>query len=333
MPPADPSGTPLPPSVEAAYYRKCIALKRRLNEIEANNDAARVRKRRLDRAIMKMRLERAFLMERLSERMAPNVDESDRSTSPPPTPQEKPTRSKRTARQKTPPAESHHSGSLPPHHSPSAASNPSQPHLHAMPPLPPSTQSTPDPHRTTGGLFNFSGPGNPPPPALTPLGVNGTPGTPFSGHHAAGAHVQHPGMPITHGLPLPQPQFLDGPPPGGAPAGGPASTTSSFDRGSGGSGAGAENGGSAPPPAGAEYGRPFAPAHLGAGGGATGEMMSAGPEIRTDANGERRIGSAGADAEMRDAPGAAGFSDAGAGGAAGAPGATGPGGGFTAVNR
>ncbi|KAF2086410.1 hypothetical protein K490DRAFT_1734, partial [Saccharata proteae CBS 121410] len=111
-----------PPSVEQAYYRKCIALKRRLNEIEANNEAAHVRKARLERGIMKMRLERAFLMERLAERMTATQDESDRSTSPPPTvgnptqpgpsyiptyatpdsafdhlrqPQEKPTRSKR----------------------------------------------------------------------------------------------------------------------------------------------------------------------------------------------------------------------------------------------
>lgn len=72
-------GTPLAPSVEKAYYRKCIELKRRLNEVEAANDEARVRRVRLDRAIMKMRLERAFLLEQLSKRMEADVDASDAS--------------------------------------------------------------------------------------------------------------------------------------------------------------------------------------------------------------------------------------------------------------
>ena len=62
--------TPLAPSVEKAYYRKCIELKRRLNEVEEANDAARVRRARLDRAILKMRLERAFLLEQLARRTA-----------------------------------------------------------------------------------------------------------------------------------------------------------------------------------------------------------------------------------------------------------------------
>ncbi|KAF2456318.1 hypothetical protein BDY21DRAFT_346772 [Lineolata rhizophorae] len=79
------NNTPLPPSVEKAYWRKCIELKRRINEIEENNDAARLRKVRLDRAIMKMRLERAFLLEQLAKRMDANVDESEPSLSPPPT--------------------------------------------------------------------------------------------------------------------------------------------------------------------------------------------------------------------------------------------------------
>ncbi|KAK3079687.1 hypothetical protein LTS18_004134, partial [Coniosporium uncinatum] len=38
------ANTPLPPSVEKAYYKKCIELKRRINEIEDNNDAVRLRK-------------------------------------------------------------------------------------------------------------------------------------------------------------------------------------------------------------------------------------------------------------------------------------------------
>jgi hypothetical protein len=73
------AGTPLAPSVEKAYYRKCIQLKRRLNEVEAANEEARIRRVRLDRAIMKMRLERAFLLEQLSKRVEPNVEGSDAS--------------------------------------------------------------------------------------------------------------------------------------------------------------------------------------------------------------------------------------------------------------
>jgi hypothetical protein len=73
------AGTPLAPSVEKAYYRKCIQLKRRLNEVEAANEEARVRRVRLDRAIMKMRLERAFLLEQLSKRVEPNVEGSEAS--------------------------------------------------------------------------------------------------------------------------------------------------------------------------------------------------------------------------------------------------------------
>ncbi|KAF1344515.1 hypothetical protein BDV97DRAFT_55627 [Delphinella strobiligena] len=72
MPPAGAdatANTPLAPSVEKAYYRKCIELKRRLNDVEEANDAARLRKLRLNRAIMKMRLERAFLLEQLAKRM------------------------------------------------------------------------------------------------------------------------------------------------------------------------------------------------------------------------------------------------------------------------
>ena len=73
------ANTPLAPSVEKAYYRKCIELKRRLNDIEAANDEAKVRRIRLDRAIMKMRLERAFLLEQLSKRMEVDVDGSEAS--------------------------------------------------------------------------------------------------------------------------------------------------------------------------------------------------------------------------------------------------------------
>lgn len=61
--------TPLAPSVEKAYYRKCIELKRRLNEVETANDEAKIRRVRLDRGIMKMRVERAFLLDELRKRM------------------------------------------------------------------------------------------------------------------------------------------------------------------------------------------------------------------------------------------------------------------------
>lgn len=71
--------TPLAPSVEKAYYRKCIELKRRLNEVEGANDEAKIRRVRLDRGIMKMRLERAFLLDELRKRMEYNVDGSEGS--------------------------------------------------------------------------------------------------------------------------------------------------------------------------------------------------------------------------------------------------------------
>jgi len=119
------SNSPLPPSVETAYYRKCIELKRRINDIEENNDILRTRKGRVNRAVLKLRMERAILLERIRKNMDLNLDESDRSTSPPRTvsstllhtnghnnlmhsvykqPQEKPLRSKRGHRSKvTPP--------------------------------------------------------------------------------------------------------------------------------------------------------------------------------------------------------------------------------------
>ncbi|KAK2734588.1 hypothetical protein FQN57_001635 [Myotisia sp. PD_48] len=55
-----------PPSVEAAYKRKCIALKKRLNEVEAHNDSLRIRNSQGIRYIQKMRLESCILLERLA---------------------------------------------------------------------------------------------------------------------------------------------------------------------------------------------------------------------------------------------------------------------------
>ncbi|KAH7412932.1 putative HMG box-containing protein C10F6.08c [Cadophora sp. MPI-SDFR-AT-0126] len=95
---APPSGSippELPPTVEEAYRRKCIELKQRLNEVEAANDAQRLRIERARRSVQKMRLERAFLLEQLAKRTSTNVEDSDGSPSPPPTPKEKPLRTKR----------------------------------------------------------------------------------------------------------------------------------------------------------------------------------------------------------------------------------------------
>lgn len=75
----------LPPSVEESYKRKCIQLKTRMNEVEEANDAARLRLSRMRRAINKMRLERAFLLEQMSKRTSTNVEDSEGSPSPPPT--------------------------------------------------------------------------------------------------------------------------------------------------------------------------------------------------------------------------------------------------------
>ena len=56
-----------------------------MNEVEEANDASRARLVRLERAIQKMRLERAFLLEQLAKRTSTNVEDSEGSPSPPPT--------------------------------------------------------------------------------------------------------------------------------------------------------------------------------------------------------------------------------------------------------
>lgn len=60
---------PLAPSQELAYREKCIALRRRLTEIEANNDNLRRRLEREKRFQDKMRLNRAILLNHLKEMM------------------------------------------------------------------------------------------------------------------------------------------------------------------------------------------------------------------------------------------------------------------------
>lgn len=56
-----------------------------MNEVEEANDAARLRLSRMQRAITKMRLERAFLLEQMAKRTSTNVEDSEGSPSPPPT--------------------------------------------------------------------------------------------------------------------------------------------------------------------------------------------------------------------------------------------------------
>ncbi|KAF2112635.1 hypothetical protein BDV96DRAFT_497425 [Lophiotrema nucula] len=154
----------LPPSVETAYYRKCIELRRRINDIEENNDGTRLRIKRLNRAVIKMRLERAFLLEQLEKHMEYNVDDSDRSSSPPPTPTDKPLRSKRSHRKATPTGDGSRGLAGTQHLSPGSV----QPIMHQMNPMS-SAQSTPDPSRTTQFFSHI------PPPASSPhAAVNGT---------------------------------------------------------------------------------------------------------------------------------------------------------------
>ncbi|OCK82904.1 hypothetical protein K432DRAFT_380008 [Lepidopterella palustris CBS 459.81] len=197
----------LPPSVELAYYRKCIELRRRINDIEENNDATRLRIKRLNRAVTKMRLERAFLLEQLAQRMEYNVDESDRSSSPPPTPQDKPLRSKRSHRKTTPTAGGHQSGSVAAQHPspPSTTQQQQQSIQHSLQPLS-STHSTPDPGRS-GPIFF----GNTPGAATSPHGVNGTGGAslPPIQSHLPPLHPQrqHHGQ----GLPAQGGAYFDGP--------------------------------------------------------------------------------------------------------------------------
>ncbi|KAI1373431.1 hypothetical protein F4677DRAFT_429591 [Hypoxylon crocopeplum] len=92
MAPQNPS---LPPTVEEAYRRKCIQLKERTKEIEEESQAYQLRLDRLGRQVQKARLERAFLLEQLAKRTSTNVEDSDGSPSPPPTPKDKPLRTKR----------------------------------------------------------------------------------------------------------------------------------------------------------------------------------------------------------------------------------------------
>ncbi|EED15518.1 conserved hypothetical protein [Talaromyces stipitatus ATCC 10500] len=60
------NNTANPPSIELAYKKKCIQLKKRLNEIEAENDLIRARNKRAKYYVAKMRLETCIMLERLA---------------------------------------------------------------------------------------------------------------------------------------------------------------------------------------------------------------------------------------------------------------------------
>ncbi|KAF2477539.1 uncharacterized protein BDR25DRAFT_1933 [Lindgomyces ingoldianus] len=182
----------LPPSVETAYYRKCIELRRRINDIEENNDGTRLRIKRLNRTITKMRLERAFLLEQLHKHMEYNVDDSDRSSSPPPTPTDKPLRSKRSHRKTTPTGGTHLGSGLPGAQHPSPSGGQQQQISHALNPLS-SAQSTPDPSRSNPFFSTI------PPAASSPHAVNGTGQPVLPPLHPSHLQPLHPQRPA-HGV-------------------------------------------------------------------------------------------------------------------------------------
>lgn len=122
-----------------------------------------------------MRLERAFLLEQINKHMEYNVDDSDRSSSPPPTPTDKPLRSKRSHNRKgTPPP----AGGAPIQQSPGSVhqSHTAQiPQPQLLNPMS-SAQSTPDPGRQGSSYFGTVGAA---PTASSPhAAVNGAPTLP-----------------------------------------------------------------------------------------------------------------------------------------------------------
>ncbi|KAK9465502.1 hypothetical protein V1512DRAFT_265626 [Lipomyces arxii] len=76
----------IPRSEEIKYRQKCKDLKKRIQNIEEQNDILTLRLSRSRRAVQRMRLERALLLEKLEERTFLKVDDSDGSPSPPPSP-------------------------------------------------------------------------------------------------------------------------------------------------------------------------------------------------------------------------------------------------------
>jgi hypothetical protein len=64
---------------ESRYRTKCKDLKRKITDVEAENDMLTVKIDRAKRSITRMRLERALLLEKLEERTPAHVDDSDGS--------------------------------------------------------------------------------------------------------------------------------------------------------------------------------------------------------------------------------------------------------------
>lgn len=71
---------------ELKYKKKCRDLKRRISEIEVHNEALVTKLARTKRYIQRVRLERAFLLEKLEEHTPRKLPGSDGSPSPPPSP-------------------------------------------------------------------------------------------------------------------------------------------------------------------------------------------------------------------------------------------------------
>jgi hypothetical protein len=71
------NNSPLAPSQEAAYYRKCRVLAGRILDIETQNDRKRVAINRARRAVKKLRLERALLLAAIEERMSAHLSDDD----------------------------------------------------------------------------------------------------------------------------------------------------------------------------------------------------------------------------------------------------------------
>jgi non-histone protein 10 len=62
---------------ESRYQLKCRDLKRKISDVEAENDKLTVKIDRAKRSITRMRLERALLLEKLEQKMPADVDDSE----------------------------------------------------------------------------------------------------------------------------------------------------------------------------------------------------------------------------------------------------------------
>lgn len=71
---------------ELKYKQKCKDLRKRIREIENHNEIVTISISRTKRAIQRIRLERALLLEKLEEKTMLKVDDSDGTPSPPPSP-------------------------------------------------------------------------------------------------------------------------------------------------------------------------------------------------------------------------------------------------------